>query len=81
MADANRSISRWSLATRSTVASVQTIPLVNVRRKLLRQNNSNQRTISQRDNRGKTDIQELFKLYYSNDLQFDGFQRQIVTGE
>ena len=43
--------------------------------------NNTQKTTAQRRNRSKHDMEELFKLYYSNDLQFDAFQRQIVTGK
>lgn len=80
MADPNRSISRWSGITRSTVETSQTAPIVAVRRKLLRQPNISPRVLLQQNNRSKHDIEQLFKLYYSNDLQFDGFQKQIVTG-
>ena len=79
-AEHQRSISRWSTATRSTGLSQQTIPLVNVRRKLFRTANPNQKLFQQRQTQTKQDIEQLFRLYYSNDLQFDTFQRQIVTG-
>lgn len=80
MAEHQRSISRWSTATRSTGISQQTIPLVNVRRKLFRTANPNQKLFQQRQTQSKHDIEQLFRLYYSNDLQFDAFQRQIITG-
>ena len=74
MADSVRS-------TSMSAATHQAIPLVTVRRRLLRQINNRQNATAQRRNRSKHDMEELFKLYYSNDLQFDAFQRQIVTGE
>jgi hypothetical protein len=85
MSDHTRPTSRWStsmsIATRSTGATNQTIPLVTVRRKLLRQSANSQKSLSHRMTKSKHDVEELFKLYYSNDVKFDTFQRQIVTGK
>jgi hypothetical protein len=85
MSDQNRPASRWStslsITTKSTGSTNQTVPLINVRKKLLRQSVSNQKALSKRLTKSRNDIEELFKLYYSNDVKFDTFQRQIVTGE
>lgn len=85
MSDPSRPLSRWStslsITTKSTAATNQTIPLVNVRKKLFRQSANSHKTYAQRMAKTKHDIEELFKLYYSNDIKFDTFQRQIVTGK
>jgi len=85
MVDPGRPTSRWStsmsVTTKSTGFTNQTIPLTNVRRKLFRQSASNQKTYAQRMAKSKHNIEELFKLYYSNDIQFDTIHRQIVTGK
>lgn len=84
MSDAGRPESRWSnsmsAATKATAYSNQTIPLTSVRRKLFRHSLNNQRTYAQRLAKSKRDIEELFKLYYSNDIKFDTIHRQIVMG-
>ncbi|CAF2517530.1 unnamed protein product [Rotaria sp. Silwood2] len=84
MSDPNRSTSRWStsmsVTSKSTNATNQTTPLVVLRRKLFRQSASHKKNFSQRMEKSKHDVEELFKLYYSNDIKFDTFQRQIVTG-
>jgi len=84
MSEQDRPLSRWStslsITTKSTAATNQTIPLINVRRKLLRQSANPQKTFAQRMAKTKQDIEELFKLYYSNDIKFDTFQKQIVQG-
>ncbi|CAF0757198.1 unnamed protein product [Rotaria sordida] len=84
MSDPNRSVSRWStsmsVTTKSTNNINQTTPLVILRRKLFRQSTNQKKLFSQRMAKSKHNIEELFKLYYSNDVKFDTFQRQIVTG-
>ncbi len=70
-----------SVTTKSTAFTNQTIPLVNVRRKFFRNSINNQKTYAQRMAKSKHNIEELFKLYYSNDIKFDTIQRQIVTGK
>jgi hypothetical protein len=85
MSDSNRPRSRWStsmsITTKSTGSTGQTIPLINVRKKLFRQSANSQKILTRRMTKSKHDIEELFKLYYSNDIKFDTFQRQIVTGK
>jgi hypothetical protein len=85
MSGPNRPASRWStslsITTKSTGATNQTVPLITVRRKLLRQSANTQKSLSKRLTKSRNDIEELFKLYYSNDVKFDTFQRQIVTGK
>jgi dGTP triphosphohydrolase len=85
MSDPNRPTSRWStslsVTTKCTGATNQTIPLISVRKKLFRQSVSSQKTLAQRRAKAKHDIEELFKIYYSDDVKFDTFQRQIVTGK
>lgn len=85
MSDPSRPTSRWStsmsITTKSTAATNQTIPLINVRRKLFRQSANSQKFYAQRMAKSKHEIEELFKLYYSNDIKFDTFHRQIVTGK
>lgn len=84
MSDASRPGSRWSnsmsAATKTTAYTNQTIPLTSIRRKLLQHSANNQRTYAQRLAKSKHDIEELFKLYYSNDIKFDTIHRQIVMG-
>ncbi|CAF3480165.1 unnamed protein product [Rotaria socialis] len=84
MGDPSRSTSRWSgslsVATKSTSATSTTTPLVILRRKLFRQS-ANKKSFTQRMAQSRNDIEELFRLYYSNDLKFDNMQRQIVTGK
>ena len=84
MSDASRPGSRWSnsmsAATKTTAYTNQTIPLTSIRRKLLQHSANNQRTYAQRLAKSKRDIEELFKLYYSNDIKFDTIHRQIVMG-
>ena len=85
MSNPGRPASRWStsmsIMTKSTVDSNQATPLVNVRRKLYRQSDNAKKSFAQHLDKSKRDIEELFKLYYSNDIRFDTFQRQIVTGK
>jgi len=85
MSDPSRPTSRWStsmsITTKSTGYTNQTIPLVNVRKKLFRQSANSQKSFAQRMAKSKHDIEELFKIYYSNDVKFDTFRRQIVTGK
>lgn len=85
MSDSNRPRSRWStsmsITTKSTGSTGQTIPLINVRKKLFRQSANSQKISTRHMAKSKHDIEELFKLYYSNDIKFDTFQRQIVTGK
>ncbi|CAM4797074.1 unnamed protein product [Rotaria magnacalcarata] len=84
MGDPSRSTSRWSgsmsAATKSTTTTSTTTPLVILRRKLFRQS-ANKKNFAQRMAQSRNDIEELFRLYYSNDLKFDNMQRQIVTGK
>ncbi len=84
MSDLNRPASRWSTSmsttTKSTGLTNQTIPLINVRKKLFRQSGSSYKNHAKRTAKSKHDIEELFKLYYSTDIKFDNFQKQIVTG-
>lgn len=84
MSEQSRPVSRWSnsmsVATKATACTNQTIPLMNIRRKLFRNSTNNQRTYAQRLAKSKRDIEELFRLYYSNDIKFDTIHRQIVTG-
>ena len=84
MSEQSRPGSRWSasmsVATKATNYTTQTIPLTNIRRKLFRNAANNQRTYAQRLAKSKRDIEELFRLYYSNDIKFDTIHRQIVTG-
>ncbi|CAF4519597.1 unnamed protein product, partial [Rotaria magnacalcarata] len=67
-----------SAATKSTTTTSTTTPLVILRRKLFRQS-ANKKNFAQRMAQSRNDIEELFRLYYSNDLKFDNMQRQIVT--
>ncbi|CAF1089930.1 unnamed protein product [Adineta ricciae] len=84
MSARSRPTTGWSTAlsatTRLSSLSNQTAPLVTTRRKLFRQIPNNQKNCSQRMKQSKYDIEELFNLYYSNDIKFDTFQKQIVTG-
>ncbi|CAF3502993.1 unnamed protein product [Rotaria sp. Silwood1] len=84
MSDPSRPTSRWSTSmsviSKSTNFTNQTTPLVILRRKLFRQSANHKKNFSQRMEKSKHDVEELFKLYYSNDIKFDTFQRQIVTG-
>jgi hypothetical protein len=84
MADPCRSASRRSTSmsalSRNTIGTHQPIPLITIRRKLLRQlPNTHGKTV-QRRNQSKHDTEQLFKLYYSNDLQYDALRQEIVTG-
>ncbi|CAF0754419.1 unnamed protein product [Adineta steineri] len=69
-----------SARSRSTNLSTDTKPLVTTRTKLLRQTINNQNNFSQYMTKKKHDIEELFQLYYSNNVKFDSFKKQIVTG-
>lgn len=85
MSEPNRSPSCWSssvsTATKFTSATNQTTPLIVLRRKLFRQSANTKKKISDHLAKSKHDIHELFNLYYSNNVKFDTFQRQIVTGK
>jgi hypothetical protein len=70
-----------STTTKSSNVINQTTPLLNVRKKLFRQSINKQKSLAQRMDKSKHDMEELFKLYYSNDIKFDTFERQIVTGK
>lgn len=39
-----------------------------------------QHTSAQRTAKTKQDIEQLFKLYYSANVKFNTFQKQVVTG-
>lgn len=84
MADPIRPGSRWSgstsIASKSSNATHSTTPLIILRRKLFRQS-ANKKNFTQRIAQSRNDIEELFRLYYSNDVKFDNNQRQIVTGK
>ena len=85
MSARSRPTTGWSTAlsatTRLSSLSNQTTPLVTTRRKLFRQIQNSQKNCSQRVKQSKYDMEELFNLYYSNDIKFDTFQKQIVTGK
>jgi hypothetical protein len=87
MSDSSRPISHWpssiSMTTKSAGCTINrtAIPLGGTRRKLIRPSTSTQQTFSQRMAKTKHDVEELFKLYYSNDTKFNTFQQQIVTGK
>ncbi|CAF5147943.1 unnamed protein product, partial [Rotaria sp. Silwood1] len=85
MSETNRPTSRWSSSIPTRIKSSntnnnQTIPLIISRRKLLRTAKNHQQTFAQRMAKVRHDTEELFQLYYSNNIKFDTFQQQIVTG-
>lgn len=76
--------SRWptslSIGVKLPPTGAQVPPLIATRKKWTRPNSSHPASFAQRMAKTKSDIEELFKLYYSNSLKFDSFERQIVTG-
>ncbi|CAF4586349.1 unnamed protein product, partial [Rotaria magnacalcarata] len=85
MSDTSRPTSRWlsSMPTRvksNNNPTRQAIPLILARRKLLRSAKNHQQTFAQRMAKVKHDTEELYQLYYSNNIKFDTFQQQIITG-
>jgi hypothetical protein len=50
-------------------------------KKLYRLPINNQQSFAQRMAKTRHDVEELFKLYCTNNVKFDTFQRQIVTGK
>ncbi|CAF1468995.1 unnamed protein product [Rotaria sordida] len=85
MSETSRPASRWSSSSPARIKSSniyngQTIPLIISRRKLFRTSKNHQQTFTQRMAKVRHDTEELFQLYYSNNIKFDTFQQQIVTG-
>ncbi len=80
MSTPSRPASCWSSSmstpTKSRAFTRQTSPLITAQRKFFRQKN-----LSQHTTKSKHNMEELFQLYYSTDIKFDTFQRQIVTGK
>ena len=74
MSATNRSPPRWPSSAKSNV-------LLPARKKplpqpiILHQHNCAQRTA-----KTKHDVEQLFKLYYSANVKFNTFQKQVVTG-
>ncbi|UJR37906.1 hypothetical protein I4U23_030594 [Adineta vaga] len=81
MSARSRPTTGWSTATKLSTFSNRSAPLVTTRRKLFRNSINNQTNGLQRMKQSKYDMEELFNLYYSNDIKFDTFQKQIVTGK
>jgi hypothetical protein len=81
MSAINRPTSRWSSSTKSSSSTNQTAPLMASRKKFYRPLQNNQHAFGQRMARTKHDIEQLFKLYYSNNIKFDTFQKQMITGK
>ncbi|CAF2559580.1 unnamed protein product [Rotaria sp. Silwood2] len=86
MSETSRLASRWSSSVPTRIKSShtnnnQTIPLIISRRKLFRTAKNHQQTFSQNMAKVRQDTEELFQLYYSNNIKFDTFQQQIVTGK
>lgn len=68
---------RWSSSAKSVNAHV----LLPARKSAV--NNSliaQQHTFAQRTAKTRHDVEQLFKLYCTNNLKFHTFQRQVVTG-
>jgi hypothetical protein len=84
MAEASRPTSRWSSSMSTPIKSgssnYPTTPILPSRKKFHRLPTNNQARFAQRMAKTRHDVEELFKLYYSNNIKFDTFQRQIVTG-
>jgi len=75
MSTTNRPTSRWPSSTKSNNSFNQT-PQKKLSRPLINQHN-----YSQRSAKSRHDVEQLFKLYYSTNIQFDTFQKQVVTGK
>jgi len=80
MSATNRPTSRWSSSTKSSNSTNQTIPIVAPRKKLYRPVVNQQHTFT-RMAKTRHDVEQLFKLYYSANIKFDTFQKQVVTGK
>jgi hypothetical protein len=75
MSTTNRPTSRWLSSTKSNNLINQTS-----QKKLSRPLINQQHNYSQRSAKSNHDVEQLFKLYYSTNIQFDTFQKQVVTG-
>ena len=81
MSATNRPTSRWSSSTKSSTLINQPTPLMTTQKKLHRPLINTQHNLSHRTSKVRHDVEQLFKLYYTTNIKFDTFQRQVVTGE
>lgn len=84
MSTTNRPTTRWSSSSKSTMNSnIQPVSFINPQKKNVHRSlplMNQQHTFTQRMTKTRHDIEQLFKLYYSANIKFDTFQKQIVTG-
>lgn len=67
---------RWSSSAKPTHAPV----LLPTRKSTTNSLINNQHTFIQRTAKTRHDVEQLFKLYCTNNLKYNTFQRQVVTG-
>lgn len=81
MSAINRPTARWSSSSKSTSSINLSTPSMIPRKKVYRPLMNQQHNSTQRMAKTRHDIEQLFKLYYSTNIKFDTFQKQIVTGK